>query len=85
MYERTETNPSRPSSPERKPEVPLTRANQRIIIEPLMTAAEVASVLVVNTKRVYELGIPSIRLSNRTIRWRPSDVKEYIDERRAES
>ncbi len=50
-----------------------------------MTAAEVASVLVVNTKRVYELGIPSIRLSNRTIRWRPSDVKEYIDERRAKS
>jgi predicted DNA-binding transcriptional regulator AlpA len=50
-------------------------------LEPLLTAAEVAQVLGVRPKRVYELGIPSVRLSTKSLRWRRSAVQAWIDSR----
>ena len=47
-------------------------------IEPLLTAAEVARVLGVRPKRVYELGIPAVKLSARSLRWRPRQVAAWI-------
>lgn len=52
-------------------------------LEPLLTAAEVAKVLGVRPKRVYELGIPAVRLSVKTLRWRLSDLEAWLDQRRA--
>jgi len=40
--------------------------------ERLLRAADVAAILSVPTKRVYELGIPAVRLSSRCLRWRCS-------------
>lgn len=51
-------------------------------IEALLTAQEVAEILGVRPKRVYELGIPSVRISQRGIRWQPSDVQRWIQQRR---
>lgn len=51
--------------------------------DPLLTAKEVAIILGVRPKRVYELGIPAIRISPRTLRWRRSDVEEWIENRRS--
>ena len=47
----------------------------------LLTAAQVANILGVRDKRVYALGIPSVRLSSRSIRWRVESVREWIKER----
>ena len=47
----------------------------------LLTAKEVAVILGVRSKRVYELGIPTVRLSERSIRWRPETVERWIRER----
>ncbi len=47
-------------------------------VESLLTAAEVARVLGVRPKRVYELGIPAVKLSARSLRWRPSQVAAWI-------
>ena len=49
--------------------------------EPLLTAADVARLLRVPMKSVYELPIPRIRLGRRRIRWRPSDVHEFVNRR----
>lgn len=49
----------------------------------LLNAAEVAIKLNVRQKRVYELDIPSVRYSVRTYRWLASDVKKWIERRRA--
>jgi len=48
----------------------------------LLRAAEVAAILRVRTKRVYELNIPQIPLSTRCIRWRFGDVVLWIEQRR---
>ena len=48
----------------------------------LLTAKQVAVILGVRSKRVYELGIPAVRISARTLRWRPCDVVEWIEKRR---
>jgi len=48
----------------------------------LLTAKEVAAYVGVNVKRVYELGIPAVHISQRSLRWRHSDVQRWIDERR---
>ncbi len=48
----------------------------------LLTAKEVAAYVGVNVKRVYELGIPAVHISRRSLRWRQSDVLRWIDERR---
>jgi predicted DNA-binding transcriptional regulator AlpA len=50
-------------------------------IEPLLTAADVAKVLGVRPKRVYELGIPAVKLSERSLRWRPSQLAAWIQQR----
>ncbi len=53
--------------------------------EPLMTAGEVAHVLSVPERSVYDMtGLPRVRLGQRRIRWRPADVRAFID-RRVES
>ena len=51
-------------------------------LEPLLTAREVARILGVREKRVYELGIPAVRLSERSLRWKPTDVQAWIEQRR---
>ena len=49
--------------------------------EALLTVKEVAAILNVPFKRVYELGIPAVRLSTRSLRWRKSDVQQWIERR----
>jgi predicted DNA-binding transcriptional regulator AlpA len=51
-------------------------------IEPLLTAAEVGRILGVRPKRVYELGIPAVRISERSLRWSRADLESWIAERR---
>lgn len=48
----------------------------------LLTAGQVAEFLEIPRKRVYELGIPLIRISTRTLRWMLSDLIEWRDKRR---
>jgi predicted DNA-binding transcriptional regulator AlpA len=50
-------------------------------LEPLLTAAEVARILSVRPKRVYELGIPAVKLSERSLRWRPSQLAAWLQQR----
>ena len=50
-------------------------------VEPLLTAERVAEILVVPVKSVYELGIPRVRVGRRRIRWRPVDVREFMNRR----
>ena len=61
-----------------------TRENATLLNQ-LLTAKEVAVILGVRQKRVYELGIPAVRISTRTLRWRPCDVVEWIGKRRCAS
>ena len=56
--------------------------NSVTLFDPLLTAKEVGAILGVRTKRVYELGIPAVKISARTLRWRPGDVVEWIGKRR---
>lgn len=48
-------------------------------IEPLLTAVEVGHILSVRPKRVYELGIPAVRISAKSLRWRRSVVAAWLD------
>lgn len=48
----------------------------------LLEVAEVAAILKVRVKWVYELGIPALRVSRRTLRWRRSDLEEWLAARR---
>jgi predicted DNA-binding transcriptional regulator AlpA len=50
-------------------------------LEPLLTAVEVARILGVRPKRVYELGIPAVRISEKSLRWRRSAVQWWLDAR----
>ncbi len=50
--------------------------------ERLLRAVDVAAILSVATKRVYELGIPAVRLSQRCLRWRRADVERWLEGRR---
>ncbi len=52
-----------------------------VSIEPLLTAAEVGRILGVRPKRVYELGIPAVKISGRALRWRPSQLAAWIHQR----
>lgn len=54
---------------------------ESLAAEPLLTARDVARTLSVPVKRVYELGIPAVRISARALRWRSSDVQKWIEER----
>lgn len=49
--------------------------------EPLMTAEQVGEILQVPTKSVYDLPIQRVRVSKGRVRWRPGDVKSFIDRR----
>jgi predicted DNA-binding transcriptional regulator AlpA len=53
-------------------------------VEPdrLLTAVEVARILGVRPKRVYELGIPAIRISEKSLRWSRSDLQTWLHQRR---
>ena len=53
------------------------------LLNQLLTAKQVAVILGVRSKRVYELGIPTVRLSARQLRWRPSAVQQWIASREA--
>jgi len=55
---------------------PLHTPNDR-----LLTAREVAVILNVRPKRVYEIGIPAVRLSARTLRWWLGDVMAFAQSR----
>jgi len=46
--------------------------------ERLLAAREVAEILQVPAKSVYELPIPRVRVGKRRIRWRPADLREFI-------
>ena len=50
-------------------------------MEPLLTAEEVGRILRMPAKSVYDLPLPRIRLGTRRIRWRPCDVRAFIDRR----
>jgi predicted DNA-binding transcriptional regulator AlpA len=50
-------------------------------LEPLLTAVEVARILGERPKRVYELGIPAVRISEKALRWRRSAVQGWLDAR----
>ena len=50
-------------------------------IEPLMKAKDVAKVLGLEPKAVYDLPIKRVRLGPRRIRWRPEDVRAFIERR----
>ncbi len=63
---------SSPGAPERAPETAM---------EPLLTVAQVARVLGVRPKRVYELGVPAVRISERSLRWRRADLEAWIASR----
>jgi predicted DNA-binding transcriptional regulator AlpA len=52
-------------------------------LDGLLTAKVVAQMLGVRVKRVYELGIPAVRLAPRTLRWRRSDVEAWLTKRAA--
>ena len=50
--------------------------------QPRWTAKDVAEYLRVPVKRVYEMGIPEIRYSERTIRYDPVEVMEWVEKKK---
>ena len=48
----------------------------------LFDAKTVAARLGVRVKRVYELDIPRVQVSERTVRWLEDDVNDWIAKRR---
>lgn len=59
----------------------LTLHREEPPVEELLTVLQVARRLNVRPKRVYELGIPAVRISERSVRWRPAAVAQWIAER----
>jgi predicted DNA-binding transcriptional regulator AlpA len=49
--------------------------------EALLKAEQVAQMLNLRTKRVYELDLPTVKLGRKTYRYRLSDVVEYVKAR----
>jgi predicted DNA-binding transcriptional regulator AlpA len=47
----------------------------------LLNAKQVASMLNIRPKRVYDLGIRRVLLSPRTVRWKQVDVEGWIESR----
>ena len=47
-------------------------------LEPLLRASEVASILKIPLKSVYDLPVPKVRLGPGRVRFRPRDLEEYI-------
>jgi hypothetical protein len=48
----------------------------------LWRARQVGEYLGLAAKRVYQLDIPVVQVSRRTLRWRPDDVYKWAEERR---
>ena len=48
----------------------------------LLTASEVATLLRVHPKRIYALGLPTIRLSGKSVRYDPRDIAAWLASRR---
>jgi predicted DNA-binding transcriptional regulator AlpA len=61
--------------------VEMVRAETAGIPE-LLNVKQVAAILGVKHKRVYELPVPQTRLSERRIRFHPADVQAFIDAHR---
>jgi predicted DNA-binding transcriptional regulator AlpA len=62
---------------------PGTMHESSVALETLLKAREVARILGVRDKRVYELvGHIAVRYAPRTLRWRPVDVQSWIEARR---
>lgn len=55
---------------------------ERKYFDRLFTAKELAERLRVPRKKVYELGIPAIKIGKRALRYRESDVHDWIEGRR---
>ena len=77
---------SKQSNGARSPNLPKSEENIGLVgdgydVERLLTACEVGSLLQVPWKSVYTLPIRQVRLSSRRIRWRPADVREFIQRR----
>lgn len=49
--------------------------------EPLMKADEVSEILKVPEKSVYDLPIQRVRVSSNRVRWRPRDVRRFVERR----
>ena len=49
--------------------------------EHLMTVEQVAEVLAVPVRSVYGLPIQRVRVGQRRVRWRPRDVRAFIERR----
>ena len=49
--------------------------------EPLLTVEEVGEILRVPVKSVYDLPIKRVRIGQRRLRWRPVDVREFVNRR----
>ena len=49
--------------------------------EVLLRASDVALLLQVSVKRVYELPIKRVRISRRSVRWRSADLREFVERR----
>lgn len=47
----------------------------------LLTASEVATILRVRPKEVYDLPLPAVRLSARRLRWTRSTVEQFVANR----
>lgn len=50
-------------------------------IDPLIKAEELARILGKPVNTVYDLPIPKVWIGERTVRWKPEDVQEFIDQR----
>jgi predicted DNA-binding transcriptional regulator AlpA len=59
-------------------DAPVTRGE----LGPLLTAVQVARILAVRPKRVYELGIPAVRISSKSLRWRQEDLEIWLEQRK---
>lgn len=52
-----------------------------LTLEPLLKTKDVAEILRVPSKTVHDLPIQRVRVSRRRVRWRPSDVRDFIERR----
>ena len=62
--------------------VPGTATVEPFAGERLLTAAEVAAYLRIPAKKVYELPIPRVSLSQRRVRWLETDVLAFVQRHR---
>jgi predicted DNA-binding transcriptional regulator AlpA len=59
--------------------IPTLSLDERCEVQSLLTAREVAALLKVGPKRVYELNIPFVQLSARCKRWQLREVQSWIE------